>query len=701
VKTSPLWTLGLVSLLAVPAQASSINCPKAPGGACGQCEPDLLGQMDDLMKKADNGDFHSAADFLAAVPLEIRSNAVVVADSKSRQKATLKPGGAPDKTQLSPRMIWKSPNAELFISFNTDPAAPGYEKIEIQRWDGKTGKFVYQEISFPDEKPTADGKAAPPPGPGGHHAHVSYDASKDCVQCHRHDPRPNFDSYQTWAGFVPPRDDVLEKGKDGKPDPNTQLWFSFMNQVVAAKKTVPPPNRLSSIVVPYPGNMSDEDKLKEIQRVVDQGPGIGTANSTNEDTRTLYGYRIPHTPNKGSGQLKNTSGKTFADAGFGHTTFDQLLNLQMCHVATGLKARPDFNKIKYAMAAVMSGCASPSEIAGYLPPAYQRQANQYFVSQGLHSSDGKPVTSSAIALDVFDDTANNEKQLDQQKQKRHTEFLKQVGAPDPETYGKKLVSVGDTGTAQIASMRYLLEPLGVKVGDWSMSFGDDLAHPSYTFADQFEILGQQDMFEDLRKQYEAEGNGADMCAWFKSQSKQAFAGTLKPYVPPRPKTAAELIAQCQSMGKDSAPAAGAAGDGYYASANYLRPQAQQVLRDCLDCHDSASMVNGKLKAGTNVFDVANLKTWLSSKRAGGNQTWFERIVAATGHTGPIQMPPGEELRAEDRDALLGYFASVMSSSDGKGTGFKCEALPARDIKKIQEDCPDCEKHGGAHAKAAE
>jgi hypothetical protein len=206
------------------------------------------------------------------------------------------------------------------------------------------------------------------------------------------------------------------------------------------------------------------------------------------------------------------------------------------------------------------------------------------------------------------------------------------------------------------------------------------------------------MFEDMRRQYNnTVPKPPDYCEWLKSQSLAAFSGSLQPYVPPREKSASELIAQCQDKGK-LAPAAGGAAD---VSQKLLRDRGRRTLEGCLNCHDTSSMVNGNLTAGTNVFDVDHLKTWLSSKRTGGgDQTWFDRIVAATGHGGKVSMPPNNPLDPESRDTFLGYLSSVMASDDGKGTGFNCEALPSRDTKPAEAAPAAADQKGDSVATPA-
>ena len=69
-------------------------------------------------------------------------NYLVIGESESLQASSMKDG------KMNPRIMLKSPNSELMVTFNTDPTAKGYKTIEVMRWNGKQGRYEFQEINF-------------------------------------------------------------------------------------------------------------------------------------------------------------------------------------------------------------------------------------------------------------------------------------------------------------------------------------------------------------------------------------------------------------------------------------------------------------------------------------------------------------------------------------------------------------------------
>jgi len=655
--------LFFISGLVFAGRSAQANfaCPKPEGGACGQCEPQLQAQMDQLSADADAGKFSSVEEFLNAIPPVMRDNEALIGNSLSTQPGTVVIDPLTSKPKVRPRVVMKSPNSEVWITYNTDPHAKNYNTVEITRWNGKKPGWEYSQ--FP---PVHD-----------------HDVAKDCKLCHREELRPNFDSYQTWAGFLPPRDDVLERTANGEPDPSSSLWLSFMDEVIQAKKTGGS-TRLSGIKIPYPGDEPDDVKLQHIRDTIRLGPDVQTANATNADTSVLHGYRIEHLPTVASGELTNTSGKTFLNAGFGHVAFDQMLNLQMCQVGTNLERDKNYPKFKYALAAIVNGCTPNRRLLDDLPDFQKQIANQYFNNSNSTKKKSLQTTSETTLDRVFADTALNESQLDIQKQKRETQYLTQLGVPSAETYGRKLVSVPDTATEEISRVRYLLEPFGIRVGDWSMSFGNDLSKQSYTFADQFEILHQQALFGRVEQEYNNSHTGESYCDWLKAESKQALssAPTQAPIVK-QDLTANQILGSCRKVSTTSLR-----GDAFgkvsshmalVASANskVLRREAQGILNQCVSCHSSSSVVDENVDSGqTNVFTAGppeKLKSWLETVSSSDKKrTWFDRVVAATSYAKSIKMPPTHPLSDESRQILLAYLASVVMSDDGTGDGYACE-----------------------------
>lgn len=145
-------------------------------------------------------------------------NWVMIGESESLHETTVKDG------KMNPRIAVKSPNSELIVTFNTDPEAAGFNSIEIMRWNGREGRYEFQELSFPLPEGSEGVRQVASENPhGSSHAYgepgnVDVTGNK-CKQCHKSPSmRPNWDTYRAWSGVVPSRDDMLERLGDNDPD---------------------------------------------------------------------------------------------------------------------------------------------------------------------------------------------------------------------------------------------------------------------------------------------------------------------------------------------------------------------------------------------------------------------------------------------------------------------------------------------------
>jgi hypothetical protein len=146
------------------------NCrPEGSNLACGECEQPLQNQFNDLIAditgQPKTGDhwsdsFGGKASIRPGVTLEstlarikdmMKSNNpaggnglnfIVIGESESLQPTTVRDG------KMYPRIALKSPNSELWVTFNTDPNEPTYSTLEIMRWNGKEAKYEFMELDF-------------------------------------------------------------------------------------------------------------------------------------------------------------------------------------------------------------------------------------------------------------------------------------------------------------------------------------------------------------------------------------------------------------------------------------------------------------------------------------------------------------------------------------------------------------------------
>jgi hypothetical protein len=128
----------------------------------------------------------------------------------------------------------------------------------------------------------------------------------------------------------------------------------------------------------------DQDRLNFIQSQINAGDVRPSAGTDVGSFGELHGYRIPSNPPKSA--LKNVDEATFDFAGSSHLGFDQSESQNMCAIQTQLKARADYNRIKYAMAAVVDPLCNRSsrdQVLALMGASAPTGADDYFRSQGL------------------------------------------------------------------------------------------------------------------------------------------------------------------------------------------------------------------------------------------------------------------------------------------------------------------------------
>lgn len=519
------------------AQNSTLNtnCRKDEF-ACGECETQLQTDFNKLLSKYTGSDMSgdrwssqkgitpiledkNINDFIKeSIDLmkannpngQNQTNMIVIGNSESLHQTT--PG--------HPRIALKSPDGEFWLTFNTDPKATGYNSVEVMRWDGKTGSYKFQEITF------------------GQPGHVDTSGQK-CARCHRDPPRPNWDTYRAWSNVLPPRDDLIEKDEENKIDIAGRSYLSFMKKISAEKKNKNSSNsRLALLDIPAPGN-TDDEKIRNIEKQVE----------------TQGFYRVPHYPEKD--ELMNYSSKTAPKAGSSHLAFDQLTGQNICKITNDLKNSPNFEKFKYALTAIFYCNAADrksvdwSELKDYIPNSYQKSAVKYFSqSDSLGFREKIFLRNPKDVLPaIFKNTQRSHTMVDEAKDDRSEtmltsymglknvdgssdeidDFLEKVtNVPYPYTAiqdpgGVQSVAESDPGV--IAVMRYLLEPQGIKVGSWSMVNGKTPGEATFSFSDQlYDMMKEQTLFRDVFKSVPGSGY-TEKCSNLKELSKKAMEGS--------------------------------------------------------------------------------------------------------------------------------------------------------------------------------
>lgn len=107
-------------------------------------------------------------------------------------------------TPEAPRILLFNPITDFVASFNGHQAKRGSQNIETVRFNHKTDRFEFRELTFDNKnKPT-----------------LSEVNPKKCLECHQSltrdqaDPRPNWEPYFMWPGFYGSVDGKLVRSKN-------------------------------------------------------------------------------------------------------------------------------------------------------------------------------------------------------------------------------------------------------------------------------------------------------------------------------------------------------------------------------------------------------------------------------------------------------------------------------------------------------
>lgn len=544
------------------------NC-RAEGYACGECETGMQTEFDKILASMTGTPAETEHWGAKKLPNNTPITSNMTMDQFLEKTATMMRKGSPNgklnyitigssqslhgTTPGNPRVAMKSPDGELWVTFNTDPKAPGYNKVEIMRWNGKTARFDFEEIVFKE-------------GGGGH---VNQSAT-DCLLCHRKPARPIWDSYRAWPGVIPPRDDLLEtdnpSSPPGKPDASARAYLDFMDRIAKAKSGGtgdPSAGRLRFLDIPVSG---------QLPAGTDQKPPEEQVNAIRDFVSKNGWYRIPHDPE--TRQLRSYDQKTARKAGSSHLAFDQLMGQNMCRIANDLRKHPDFLRLKYGIAYLLH-CGElrgkgndAKEMSAVMEdlfhPSVKKRAENYVRRYDHRFTDNtKMADGYTHPLSAFlQDTRDSFEEDNQAKSSLHHTYLVEYlqgkeGMPrgPAEAEAKSLSSknfdarppytvIGDPGGVRgvaesepdlVAALRYILEPSGMNVGDWSMSRGHAVAGGrSFQYSDQF-LVTLKDQPAILAVLDENKGkNRTETCENLKKRSKQRSSVTLAPIPIPDP-----------------------------------------------------------------------------------------------------------------------------------------------------------------------
>ncbi len=546
-----------------------------------------------------------------------RLNFVVIGQSESLQ-ATSTRGGV-----LNPRIMLKSPNSELMVTFNTDPRAAGYQTLEVMRWNGRLGRYEFQEIDFENNRVDLSGSR--------------------CMECHKEPSmRPNWDTYRAWAGVIPSRDDMLESHTHRMPggptegvsaglnpaggvQPDARAYLGFLDRV-AREKERNPRSRLGLLDIPFDQERQLGDYVTAAGRTPAQlSPTEQVAMIRRRISEQGF-YRIRHFPDvqqsSAAGLAVNLDSKTAPYAGPSQMAFDQMSAQNMCRVVTDLRTHKDFNKFGKSLALLFACREDSSSLRQNLddvyPPEFQQRILSHYNTTNFKELTNleaaqrpkEPLTTLASMRELVNlDTSNSHRDVDTFKFARHGNLLRNYltnvervparqAAIDAQFFTEAVRTptqtnfhaiedpggvrgVAENSGALLSEARLLLENFGVPVNQWSLARGRDNAYNSFSFSDQFGLLATQPLWREMK---EAAGG----CENLATQARAALSGVTPPVRRAQSGRIPDPTTFCSA--EASTPTTGAQNtisDANFVVTTALLPRVRSSVSKCLTCHDGS------------------------------------------------------------------------------------------------------------------
>lgn len=120
---------------------------------------------------------------------------------------------AQEAEPTSPRIIAFSKDARLVMALAGHPSFEGYHDLEVCEFNDQTEGFEFSRLSFPEE---------------GAVRRVDFSAinSQSCTDCHRDDPRPNWEPYNFWPNAYGTVDQLNHYGEIDLSREDEAIHFS-------------------------------------------------------------------------------------------------------------------------------------------------------------------------------------------------------------------------------------------------------------------------------------------------------------------------------------------------------------------------------------------------------------------------------------------------------------------------------------------
>lgn len=350
------------------------------------------------------------------------------------------------------RVLLMSPQGDFVGSFTTSPTSPSKDRFEMTMFDPSTSKVDMFEVDFTKDTPAVEKNP------------------KSCMGCHQGDDGSinfRFDPYRFWSYVTPFDEDNLRSGSV-----DAEWYLSLLKRVESGSE-------------PALAQLHPMNEARAIEEALGKGESWQLrAPDADVDFATV-----------------DSPGLNFSH---------QLLEKNACRTARTLAERPDWDRIKYAALGGLLDCGNVEDFWPTDGSFTREDAEEHFErrQEGL-GDDG-------FDIDVFVDQvhAKQTRLLSDKISRRFDHLAEWVGeerawaeidaAMNQAAYSGMTgygISNFETYGPHIAKARYLLEPLGVDVAQWSMSV-DRTFHSHVEFL--YPIPQQPVFIEMLKREFDIE-----------------------------------------------------------------------------------------------------------------------------------------------------------------------------------------------------
>lgn len=535
----------------------------------------------------------TVADFVKLLPEGMRSNYVVMSESRSFQESTYQ----------DPRVLMKSANSGVIASFTghgREDGLRGTEKLEFIVWNGPEARYDFYEVDFPSEDPFKN----PATMTEAQRRPIVKQNPASCLNCHgsavgtgdmvgadgqpkyitgalgdkvldSSAARPNWDTYNFWQGQIPFNRDTL------------------FNESEEARRYLALVKKMEGTPV------AGEERNPRLEALKPRISSADLERTLREDGQ----YAIPN--------YENFDGP-------GVTLFDQSSRLNFCRIGQNLRKMPFYENVKYAIQAAVNGC----DMSTILPPEAREYSDQYFKRRGINSYQSLETETGRLQMSVATDKESRQRQTFQRLFAQNN-----PGMAEAEILALVETEMGrrgqlenrelDSNAQPLSALRYLLEPLGVQVANWSMSIDPG----TYSFADVLNLSeGAFANTENLSCEQMAERSRTSFFGRVPAEIRQTYLTTCEEAA--LPVTLQGFVAESITI-----------------ASTQVEQNARTVLMTCNGCHSSGAGGAPSIPFG----DMNALRAEISSSarlpNGGLGASIINRINKPEGERGHMPMGP--------------------------------------------------------------